>query len=335
MSEHDQLAEALRSQGPYVDAAAVATALADVHARSHRHRRHQRRVRGGLGAAAVVLLIAGVATVATLGGSDETVIGDQPGGTDGMIFPSTTATAPTTTATETTEPPPVAAIDDLAIGVTGLELSTFHVGDDWRGLWRADDDLAQRVADDLLGPPPEEPPDDEILDRATMRFELVDGSVVFVPLDLESGWVEGGLQLDQELTHELRTGLDDAVSSPWRVVDLDGDDDHPTLTEVLATIRDDAGPLPDTPEAALVEVLDAFEATGGDEPDRWLGEVVDSTDERTTIIVRHRGLGDDSGRGHDFRITLRWTDQGYELDRAEARWLCVRGVPSGPDYFCV
>ncbi|MGY6499808.1 MAG: hypothetical protein ACXIVQ_02770 [Acidimicrobiales bacterium] len=336
MSEHDRLADTLRTAASEPDTAAVSDALGQVHARSHRRRRHQRVVRGGLAALTVVVLIAGVVTVAGLGGDDEQqVVVDEPGTTDPTVT-TTTALPPwiqTTTTeatTSTTEAPPVAGFDALSDGVVGLELRTWFFGEEepWFGFWRADDDLTQRVVADLVAPSAS-PAADDILDRATMRFELADGSVVFVEIDLESGWTDAGVALDRGLAEELRRGLDDAVARPWEPLDISEDNQQAPRAIRSAALHSHA-----TPDAALAAILFEFDADRVADFERYLGAVVEGGSS-PTLIVRSRGVGDDSGRGVDYRITLLATRSGYVIVAVESRWLCGRGVPSGPDYFCI
>jgi hypothetical protein len=317
-----RLVSALRSLEPDVDAVATDRALREVE-RTARVRRGRRRATAVIGAAAAVALFAGAISV--LGdddSSEQSVVVDSPTATT-SANPPTTAPSPTSTTVAVITPTTgVGTIDDLASGVTGLELQTwfsseFEDPESWQGFWRADDALAQEVAAAIVASGVGAVP--EPADRATMRFELPDGRVVFVEVDLESGWVAGGQQLPEDLTRQLRTGFNDAVGRPWENVDVFG----PYVARIIAR----AGfPIDDL--ATIAAQVDSNFDQGADrDAERWFVELVEDGPE-PVLEVRERGVGDDSARGSDVRLLLVETSDGWQVESATVRALCLRGVPS-------
>jgi hypothetical protein len=352
----DRINDALRRLQPDMAPDATDSALGSVHRRSLRRRR-QRQALAGLASIVLLSLAAGAAAMVGTGGdsNDQAVLTDSPATTTATTTSTTavetTTTVPTeTTAPEITEPTdhePARSgwgtFDDLAVGVTGLGLHTWMDGADplWEPLWRADPALASEVAaaiadaeipaaiaNSTAAPLPDH------VDFAAFRFELADGRLVVGYLDLESGWVgqmepgsyEPGGVLPDDLARRLRSGFNDAVSSPWQETDLGP-------SSRLAMVLGDAGAPWATADAAAANIATALE-NHRDEYEQWYVETY-VTDRGPVVEVRERGIGDDSVRGSDYRLRLVQTDGGWTVGGAESRWLCLRGVPSGPDYLCV
>lgn len=325
------LEETLRSMGPDVAASDVEAALDLVHDRSRRRRRHRTGIRAAIGSAAAAAVIVGGLAVIDPDDSGQPVIADQPTTTVPDHQP-TTAPEP-----ETTTPPVVRTLDDLDIGVVGIELTTWYgTVEDWRGLWRVDDDLAGRVVEALerREPAAVEPAN---LGRATMRLELADGSVVLTSIDLETGWVESEITIGEELAREVRHAFDDAVASPWVPVDLDEPD-----SSVARLLAEAPGPWP-SPEAALDALLDAAREIERSRLEEWFGpdhEVDEGTDPMVGEVMADGSIllrnidGDDSVRGPHHRVWLASSPDGWSVDRVESRWLCQRSVPNPPDHLC-
>jgi hypothetical protein len=329
----DRLRDALTGMQPSVDPGTVESALDVLHHRSARRRR-QRRALGGL--ASIAVLAGALAIVAALGpGGDDAqqVIADQP---DTTTTETTTTVGPPPEATSTTAetiPPPTVpdrlTTDELG-QVVGIELRTWFFDDDVDGFWSAPPGLVEQVVAALADQ--DAPfPEPEVSDRATLRFELADGSYRYRAIDVESGWVEPSQRLPEDLTRQIRAGLNDAVANPWEDVDLDNPDAADShLAEVLAgagfPVRDLA-PAP----AVLQQSLEAHPWWEGD---HWFIDV-QIEGHGPKVEIRERGLGDDSVRGVDYVISLVDTPDGWGVDGAMSRYLCMRGVPSGPDYLCI
>lgn len=326
----DRLEETLRAMQPPVPAAATEDALHSVHAASSARRRRQRRLVAAVGAAAALVLIAGAVAVMIDDDPGETVVVDQP-----TTTPSSSATTTTTSTTSTSADPAssqVGTIDDLALGVTGLELRTWWTdGEDpefWNGFWRADPGLTEAVAAAMVASPAGVVRPDET-DVVTMRFKLADGRFVFVDVDIESGWVEPDRQLPADLTRVLRTGFNDAVGRPWEEVDLD--QPGSPITAALDRI---SFPIADLAEVAGT-FQEAFEASLDAEYERWFVEVIDDG-QGPIVEVRARGMGDDSSNGTDYRISLVETPGGWEVGTSQLRALCMRSIPGpAPMYGCL
>jgi hypothetical protein len=330
----DRLGDALASMRPEVGPDETDQALASVHSASARRRRHRTVVRSALGAAAAASLLAGV--VALAGGRDDEarqVVVDQPSETTLPPWVITSLPGPTTA---TTEPPVVRSLDDLHLGVVGIELTTWGgAAEEWRGLWRADEDLTNRVVVALEGgrSPDLEP---ERMGWATMRLELADESVVVARVDLETGLVEPGRSIGPQLARELRHAFDDAVASPWARVEPH-DDSY--LNVVLAQA---GGPWP-SPEAAVDALVDAAREVERARLEDWFGEdyeVEEGYDPLRGELVGDRLIllrnidGDDSTRGPHYRLWLLYEPDGWFVDHAEWRWLCQRSIPQPPDHLC-
>jgi hypothetical protein len=143
---------------------------------------------------------------------------------------------------------------------------------------------------------------------------------------MEPGSYEPGGVLPDDLARRLRSGFNDAVSSPWQ--DLLWPN-PPGIGMVLT----DAGAPWATVDAAESNIATELERHRG-ENEQWYVETY-VTNQGPVIEIRERGIGDDSVRGSDYRLRLVQTDGGWTVGDAESRWLCLRGVPSGPDYLCV
>lgn len=218
----------------------------------------------------------------------------------------------------------------LAAGVTSVGLSTW--GEEY-DVWTVDDAaLGDAVVTRLVETSTTETvPEPDGGERVTLRIVRGDGEVVARALDLGTGWVEPGYSLGAELADRLRRGLDDAVATSWQPIDLSADDEERPFP-----VLDAAGPPFDDPDTALSALLESFRATiERPELERYTGDVEEASDDRAVVIVRHRHDYDDSGRGTDYRFTLTATDGRWVVEELQARGLCRRGPPNGPDEHCV
>jgi len=321
----ERLVEALRAMQPSVSAGATEDALHSVHAASSARRRRQRRLVAAVGAAAAVVLVAGAVAVMIDDDPGETVVVDQPTTASPSATTTTASTTSTSAAPASTQ---VGTLDDLALGVTGLELRTWWTdGEDpqfWNGFWRADSGVAEQVAAAIVGSAGAVRPDET--DVVTMRFELADGRFVFVDVDIESGWVEPDRQLPADLARVLRTGFNDAVGRPWEEDDLS----HPG-SPVAAALDRVSFPIADLAEVAG-NFQEAFEASLDADYERWFVEVIDDG-YGPFVEVRHRGEGDDSSNGTDYRISLVETSGGWRVGDVTRRHLCSRSTPGPPPMF--
>lgn len=149
-------------------------------------------------------------------------------------------------------------------------------------------------------------------------------------LDLATGWVEPGFSIGQDLAARLASDLDEAVATPWRPADLDdARSPEPLFLEAAGE------PFPG-PDNALDAILDTLRsARTQPETETYDGEILERDPDRVVIVLRYRGMPDDSGRGADYRVTLVETPTGWVTQHAETRTLCRRGTPVPPDYNCI
>lgn len=337
-----RITQALRALEPEVPSGATEVALRDVRARADRRRRRG-RVGVVIAAAAAIAVVTGTLAVLDLGddGRRTVVVADPPTTESTATTTTTSTTVPSTATTILTETsaPGVGTFDDLAGGVTGLEVTTWWMGsDEWNGLWRADPQLANEVAAAIVDSDAAAPT--ELGDSADVRFELADGRVVFARVDLETGRVsrldldtgaslESSGMLPSELTRRLRAEFNDAVGRPWEPYDLD----NPNSWLGRAISRMDLSAT--EPEQLRGAMAQALESLREDGYPRWFVELRDEGD-GPTLEVRERGVGDDSSRGSDYRIRMVQTSTGWDVGEAEARALCTRSTPGPPpNYACL
>lgn len=314
----DRLTEVLQSMGPEVGPATTEKALAEVHDQSRIRRRHQTRVRAAIGVAAALSVIFGGVALANRAGDGQPVVADQPATTTSS---TNTTLAPWIVTTSIPDPGPAAGIppplhNDQLDDVVGVELRTWLFDDQTDGFWAAEPAQVEAIVaalkaggETFLRP--------EYIDHAYVRFALADGNHALLDMDVESGWIEPDRRLPEELTHQIRDGLNEVVAHPWQGVDLQDPQQH--INRVIGLTSQPWS----SPEAARDGLLAAFEQDRYADYERWYGEV--RREEGTAFVeVRWRGLGDDSARGFDYRFWLVERADGWHLDTALERGLCLR-----------
>lgn len=337
-----RLTDALRTLQPEVSARSTDAALGEVRSRATRRRRRGRLAAGVAGAAAAVVVLIGLVALDLGDDEGQRVVVDSPTSTTETSIAPTTSTPTTSSTTSTTAEPPAPQLGtfaDLADGVVALELHSWMAADDpwWDGLWRANPDMADEVAEIAAAGGDARLPD--AFDLVAMRFELPDGRIVAAQVDLESGWVgpvadgEAGLlvpgaQLPDDLTRRLRTEFNDAVGRPWEPVDLD--DPNSLVGQAIDRMELPVADLEQVP-SAMSDALDADRV--GVHP-WWFVEILDGGD-GPVLELRERGVGDDSSRGADYRLHLVQTGDGWHVGSAEARALCSRSTAGPPQYGCL
>ena len=328
----ERLLGALRSLQPDMDALSVDRALVEVELRTRRRR--QRRGAGLVAAAAAaVLLVVGIVATIDDPSSEQSVVVDTPTSTT----PGPTATVvPTTTTSAEPDDPVVATVDDLSDGIASLELHTWTLPADpwWRGLWRADTGTAVAIAAALQNE--DDVPRPEQHDLAYMRFELPGGRIVPAVIDLESGWVAGvdttgrpdatGGKVHADIARGIRSSFNDAVGTPWRGV-------APSEPHLADLITRAGFPLTDL-DGASAEIRNALQTSEQSEFPVWYVDV-DIDGPEPFVILRSRGLGDDSARGVDYRLALVETPDGWQVSSATSRALCTRSNPTPEQPLCV
>jgi hypothetical protein len=327
----DQLSRVLGSMGRELGPGETEDALDGVHARSRQRRRHRTLVRSAIGAAAAALvLVVAVVAVDHLDRDDaQQVIADQPTDTTQPAWMVTTSlpdpSTPTSPPPQT--PPPLQA--DQLDDIVGVELRTWIFDDQVDGFWSASPSQTSAIVQALRsgGQPFPRP---EVIDHAYVRFELANGEYALLEMDVESGWIEPEGRLPDALTRQIRDELNDVVGHPWERVDRTDPDVH-----VQRVLRHTSQPWP-SPDAALADILIAFERERHADYERWYGEV--RREEGTVFVeIRWRGMGDDSGRGWDYRFWLEPTEDRFWVEPEGGRWelsatlergLCLRSPSS-------
>lgn len=311
----EQLSETLRSMGPSVDGADTEHALAEVHERASERRRTRNVVRTAIGATAAGLVVIGGLAWAGRDDPGQVVVADQ--STTTTVLPPwivTTSTTDPQTSPAPQTPPPLR--DDQLGDVVGVELRTWLFDDQADGFWTASAQQVDAIVA-ALGGSDETVTRPQYIDHAYVRFTLADGSYALLEMDLESGWIEPNRQLPEDLTRQIRESLNDVVGHPFDQHDLDDPDSY--LRQILAL----TSPPWASPEAALDDLLAAFETERWADYERWYGEV--RTEEEAVVAeVRWRGLGDDSARGFDYRFRLDEGPDGWHLESVSDRGLCLR-----------
>lgn len=336
-----RITDALRALEPDVPSDATEVALRDVRARAAQRRRRG-RVGVAVAAAAAIAVVAGTLALLDLGddGRRTVVVADPPTTESTATTTTTPTTVPSTATTIPTETsaPGVGTFDDLAGGVSALELHNWFSPEDptWTGLWTADPMVADDVASAIAGSGDGVLPDVEG-DLTSFRFRLIDGRVVTGWVDLESGWVgqlesgepAPGRSLPQELTHLLRTGYNDAVGTPW--AEPEGGLENPEVERIVEAAGFPIAELADVPAA----IDSARPSAEGGEYERWFVEVF--TEGHGPIVeIRRRGLGDDSVSGWDMRFSLVESPDGWGVGGVTTRSICARSTPGPPpDHLCL
>jgi hypothetical protein len=306
----DRLTEVLGAMGPVVDPGGIDDRLSAVHQASARRRRHRTLVRSAIGAAAAAfVLAAGLALVDRASDQSQQVVVDQPADTTPPPWMVTSLPDPT----PVPQTPPALRDDQLDV-VVGVELRTWYFDDQAEGFWTASTEQTAAIVEALrTGEEPFPRPDQ--IDHAYVRFELIEGGFALLEMDVESGWVEPDRRLPEDLTRQIREGLNDVVGHPWQELDL-GDEN-----EFVIRIIDAATPPWTTPEQATGALLDAFDLHDADARGLF-GELV-FEGHGPFVLIRTRG-GDDSTRGVDYRLALVEGPVGWEISGGLWRALCLR-----------